>query len=69
MKLSILPKSVLKTRTIFSRSFYDFLRFEGCVVGRGLQRDVVYLWLTNSTLVIRVQMRGERGVAAGGLSQ
>ncbi len=38
---------IIKDRTI--QFFY----------GRGLQRDVVWSLLTNSTLVIRVQMRGE----------
>jgi hypothetical protein len=31
---------------------------------RGFQRDVVYSLLTNSALVIRVQMRGSCGVSA-----
>jgi hypothetical protein len=33
------------------------------VESRGLQRDVVISLLTNSALIIRVQMQGEGGVA------
>jgi hypothetical protein len=42
MKMSLLPKSVSRTKTIF-RVLSTIFFVEGCVVGRGLQRDVVYL--------------------------